>query len=140
MLHMLCGACVHVTVSELSADMLISMYLSIYLFMFHGFLQVGEVTKSHNNIDMFRLYLATQSVTITFCRAKHLVGPPIPVSIPASGGMYCPASNVVRYLAARGTSPGPLFVLEIYKPSRRTCSMGGWIGLYVTAHYSISFN
>ena len=86
MLHMLCGACVHVTVSELSADMLISMYL----FMFHDFLRVGEVTKSHNNIAMFRLYIATQSVTITFCRAKHLVGPPIPVSIPASGGMYCP--------------------------------------------------
>ena len=127
MLHMLCDSCVHVIVS---ADMLKSMYL----LMFHGFLRVGEVTKSHNNIALSQMSLTMQSVTITVYHAKHLVGPPISVSIPASGGSYCPVSNVLRYLAVWGTTAGPLFVLWIYKPSRQACSMGGWIGLYVTAH------
>ena len=122
MLHMLCDSCVHVTVSSFSADMLRSMYL----LMFHGFLRVGEVTKSHNNIALSQMSLAVQSVTITFHHAKHLVGPPISVSIPASGGSYCPVSNVLRYLAARGTTPGPLFCSVDLEPVT-TSMFNGWL-------------
>ena len=122
MLHMLCDTCVHVTTSAFSADMLRSMYL----FMFHGFLRVGEVTKSHNNIALSQLSITMQSVTITFYRAKHLVGPPISVSIPASGGIYCPVSNVLRYLAARGTVPGPLFCSGDFQ-AVTTSMFNGWL-------------
>ena len=113
---MLCDTCVHVTTSAFSADMLRSMYL----FMFHGFLRVGEVTKSHNNIALSQFSITMQSVTITFYRAKHLVGPPISVSIPASGGIYCPVSS------SAGNCARPTFLFWGF--STVTTSMfNGWL-------------
>ena len=106
-LHLLADSCRHVTDSAYSAALLRAMYL----IMFHAFLRVGEVTRSHNNILFSQLSLLPQFATITFHRAKHLIGPPISVSVPTAGGSYCPVASINRYIALRGQAPGPLFCL-----------------------------
>ena len=65
-------------------------------------------------------------IFITFHHAKHFMGPPISVSIAASGGSYCPVSNVLWYLAARGTTPGPLFC-SVDLESATTSMFNGWL-------------
>ena len=104
-LHKLCDSCTEVTSTAYAATLL----RALYLFMFHAFLHVGEVTNSRNNIEWSHLTMLPDSATITFHRAKHLVGPPISVSVPSEVGQYCPIANLRRYLSMRGESPGPLF-------------------------------
>ena len=104
-LHTLCDSCIEVTSTAYAATLL----RAAYLLMFHAFLCVGEVTSSRNNIEWSPLTMLPDSATITFHRAKHLVGPPISVSVPSEVGQYCPVANLRRYLNMRGESPGPLF-------------------------------
>ena len=71
-------------------------------------------------------HILDEFIFITFHHAKHFMGPPISVSIPASSGSYCPVSNVLRYLAARGTTPGPLFC-SVDLEAVTTSMFNGWL-------------
>ena len=112
MLHRLCDSSSRITNSVFSASLVRAMFLT----MFHVFLRIGEVTSSQNNLMLDQISMLPNCVVIIFYRAKHLVGPPISISVPASGGTYCPVSNLSRYLAMRGSTPGPLFCLPDMKP------------------------
>ena len=106
MLHRLCDSSSRITNSVFSASLVRAMFLT----MFHVFLRIGEVTSSQNNLMLDQISMLPNCVVIIFYRAKHLVGPPISTSVPAS------VSNLSRYLAMRGSTPGPLFCLPDMKP------------------------
>ena len=84
------------------------------------------MTRSHNNILFSQLSLLSQFATITFHRAKHLIGPPMSVSVPTAGGSYCPVASINRCIALRGQAPDPLFALG----AALICSTVGWLALY----------
>ena len=106
-LHVLCDSTDHITRSAYAARLVRAMFL----LMFHAFLRIGEVTKSHNNIMLSQLSVLPECAVLVFHHAKHLVGPAVSISVPASGGPYCPITNLNDYLVMRGSSPGPLFSL-----------------------------
>ena len=113
MFHRLCDSASRIANSVCSASSVRAMFLTV----FHAFLRIGEITSSRNNLMLDQISMLTNCVVIVFYRAKHLVGSPIYISVPASGGTYCPVSNLSRYLAMRGTTSGPLFCFPDMKPS-----------------------
>ena len=104
--------------------------------MFHAFLRIDEVTASRNNILLVQISVQRACVVIVFYRAKHLVGPPILISVPASGGRYCPVANLKAFLAVRGTAQGPLFCLPDLKAISST-QFNTWL-VAALSHGSLS--
>ena len=86
-----------------------ALYKCMFILMFHGFMRVGEVTHSVNNIAFSQVQVSKDYVTITFDRFKHHSGTPVIVSIPANRTRYCPVILTLKYLALRGTSQGSFF-------------------------------
>ena len=77
--------------------------------MFHAFMRIGEATLSHNTVMFQHVSITSQSLSITFHKFKHHSGPPIIISVPANGSMYCPVFLALQYIAKRGTESGPFF-------------------------------
>ena len=132
MLHRLYDSVPHITRSAYSATLVRAMFLT----MFHAFLRIGEVTASRNNILLVQISVQRACVVIVFYRAKHLVGPPISISVPASGGRYCPVANLKAFLAVRGTAQGPLFCLPDLKAISST-QFNTWL-VAALSHGSLS--
>lgn len=82
---------------------------AMYTLMFFGFMRIGEVTKSVNNIQFSQVSISKSSLSITFEKFKHHVGSPIVITIPASGSVFCPVKVTSDYIIRRGSSPGPFF-------------------------------
>ena len=85
------------------------LFKAIFVLMFHGFLRVGEISDSPNNIMFSNLHWSSKFVSITFQRFKHHSGFPVIISIPSSGTSYCPVLLIKKYLVQRGSDSGPLF-------------------------------
>ena len=96
---------VHVTTSSYEAVLLKSMYA----LMFHGFMRIGEVTNSPNNIQFSHVTVTSEAISITFHNFKHHCGPPVVIKIPASNNRYCPVYITLCYLSRRRFSQGPFF-------------------------------
>ena len=88
----------------------ISLLRSMYSLMFHGFMRIGEVTSSSNNIQFNHVSISRNSVSVAFHKFKHHSGPPVTITIPANGTPYCPVMLTLAYWAARGRVTGPFFV------------------------------
>ena len=106
-LHQLVQSCEHVTPSSYHAIMLKAMYL----FMFHAFLRVGEVTQSINVITFDNVTVHQDRLTIRFIKFKHHTGPTVSIDVPSSNSPYCPVKAIHDYTLVRGSSPGPMFLL-----------------------------
>ena len=87
----------------------VSLCRSMFIIMFYAFLRVGEATQSPNNLQFSQVIVSPASGNITFYKFKHYSGPPIVVSIPASGTEYCPVFITMQYLRLRGPAQGPFF-------------------------------
>ena len=86
-----------------------ALFKSMYILMFHGFMRIGEVTDSPNNIMFSNVHWSTKFISVTFQKFKHHSGFPIIISIPRSGNSFCPVLLTLSYLTRRGPDPGPLF-------------------------------
>ena len=84
------------------------MFLAMFRLMFHGFLRVGEVTQSPNNIQCHQLDMLPQELHLTFTHFKHYAGPPIVIVIKTRSAA-CPVAALSSYLKIRGSQQGPLF-------------------------------
>ena len=87
----------------------ICLFKAMYILMFHGFLRIGEVTNSPNNIQYSQISVSSCSLTITFVKFKHHNSSPIVLTIPANYGRYCPVKLVKQYLGIRDNNNGPFF-------------------------------
>ena len=85
------------------------LFRCMFIIMFYAFLRVGEATESPNNLQFSQVIVSPSGINITFYKFKHHTGPPIVVSIPASGTEYCPVSITIKYLRLRGAAQGPFF-------------------------------
>jgi hypothetical protein len=87
------------------------MLKAMYLFMFHAFLRVGEVTQSINVITFDNVTVHQDRLTIRFIKFKHHTGPTVSIDVPSSNSPYCPVKAIHDYTLVRGSSPGPMFLL-----------------------------
>ena len=104
-LRLLMDSTQHVTSSKYEAVLLRTMFA----LMFHGFMRIGEVTNSRNNIQFSHVKATSQAVTISFHNFKHHTGPPVLVTIPATNTRYCPVHATLGYISMRGFGQGPFF-------------------------------
>ena len=76
----------------------ICLFKAMYILMFHGFLRIGEVTNSPNNIQYSQISVSNCSVTVTFVTFKHHTSSPVVLTIPANHGKYCPVKLIKEFL------------------------------------------
>ena len=118
LLDKLCASVQHVCTSPWTQIF----FQSMYLLAFFAFIRVGEMTLSHGriqNVLQFSNVLFEPSVKgmyITFQHYKHSTGQPHTILIRERPGEHCPVGCLRHYLAYRGTSPGPLFILPSGHP------------------------
>jgi len=89
--------------------------MSLFTLMFHGFLRIGEVTTSANNLLLAHVTLSKSHVIITFHKFKHHTGPPLTIRVQAAS-TFCPVASLMQYLTLRKKQPGPLFQAIDKKP------------------------
>lgn len=94
---------------------------SMFLLAFHALLRVGEITvQSLNTSNPNLLMLSSISIdpqslaiTINFAKFKHSTSKvPSQLSIPPNQGQFQLPAILSKYLALRGPSPGPLFIIH----------------------------
>ena len=89
------------------------LFKAMFLIAFHGFLRVGEMTKSVHNLQRHQICLTKERITIHFQSFKHSDGAAETrhiLQIPSSP--FCPCSALRAFLLVRGEQPGPLFISE----------------------------
>lgn len=94
-----------------------SLFQSMFLLAFHGFLRVGEITVPFPNIpnpnllqlSNLSLSHSTKSVSITFTHYKHSTTP-CTINISFKSPPFSLYHSIIQYLVLRGTAPGPLFL------------------------------
>lgn len=86
----------------------VTLFRAMFSLMFYGFLRVGEVTDSQNNITLSQVEVSPSAVTIKFVKFKHHQGLPKSVLI-REQGIGCPVKALSLYMAIRGSNPGPFF-------------------------------
>ena len=100
----------HVAVPVVSTSVFYStLYKSMFSLSFFAFLRPGEITSSHNNIELSNVNLSKDNIAITFTKFKHHTGPPVTVVVQSQNTTPCPVQCMANYLRLRGTTPGPLF-------------------------------
>ena len=77
--------------------------------MFHAFMRIGEVTLSPNMVMFHQVSISQRSLSVTFHKFKHHVGPPIVITVTANQSKYCPVGLAQQYCSRRGQDPGPFF-------------------------------
>ena len=104
-----------------------TLYQSLFLLCFHGFLRVGEVTAtaacSTHTLTLAQITIPhhqsqPSSLTITFNSFKHSKGTPYKINILTQQGP-CPVKAMVHYLQLRGLTQGFLFVNLLKHPLTR---------------------
>lgn len=93
----------------------VTLFRAMFSLMFFGFLRVGEVTDSPNNIAVSHLTLSTASLVIKFVKYKHHQGLPKSLLIKEQP-IGCPVKALTEYVRIRGSVDGPLFVDTNFKP------------------------
>jgi len=105
------------------------MLAAMFLLAFFAFLRVGEitthsVTESRNVLHFDDISLIREEGVLrchlTFRHFKHHKGQPVTLTINPQRLAYCPVAMMARYLAQRGSSPGPLFTFNDMAPVRRS--------------------
>ena len=90
---------------------------------FHAFLRVGEITATnkeaspplqlHQLVKLVNSYQDAVALKVTFFNFKHSYNQR-PLSIVINRQVvFCPVQIMLKYLALRGSKPGPLFVTEL---------------------------
>ena len=112
-LHALCDSTCHVTQTSYHA----CLFRAIYLFIFHTFLRIGEVTNSRNNIKFSQLTVLSDSLIIVFQQAKHHFSSHISTSIPSSQNAYFPVAALsLCSLPGGATVKALCSVSRVYPP------------------------
>ena len=112
-LHALCDSTCHVTQTSYHACLV----RVIYLFVFHAFLRIGEVTNSRNNIKCSQLTVLSDSLIIVFQQFKHHFSSHISTSIPSSQNAYCPVAALsLCSLPGGATVKALCSVSRVYPP------------------------
>jgi site-specific recombinase XerD len=110
-LEKMCGALHKVYISQFE----ISLFKSMFALMFYGFLRIGEVTTSPNNLQFHSIALSQEGVSITFHSYKHHSGKPFTLVV-RSTSKACPVTYLQNYVNVRGYISGPLYVLADGSP------------------------
>ena len=80
---------------------------------FHALLRIGEMTISHNNLQVSNVRLERNLLTLQFTQFKHSDGSTSTHSFKAQPmSTVCPVRLLSDYLFYRGPRPGPLFLGE----------------------------
>ena len=105
----------------------ICMFQSMVSLGFYGLLRVGEMTKSHNCLQLDDILAMESSVQITFRNYKHSKGQAATIQVKSrSPTKFCPVYLLNQYLFLRGKKAGALFLKEDGKiPSR--LDFWGWM-------------
>ena len=99
---------------------------SMYLLAFHGFLRIGEIVvssvrKAYVVLQVDQVTVNQSECVIVFHSYKHYQGHPVSLVIsPSADADFCPVKYMQRYLALRGSAPGPLFVFPGGSPVTRS--------------------
>lgn len=103
------------------------LFQAMFSLAFHAFLRVGEMTSPSNNLTMSNTIQVDQLEVEAFCMKltfrsfKHSRGQPFTLTIQAApNSPDCPVQIMKDYLAGRGATPGPLFILQPNCPVTRT--------------------
>ena len=97
----------------------------MYLLAFHGFLRIGEIVvssvrKAYVVLQVDQVTVNQSECVIVFHSYKHYQGHPESLVIsPSADADFCPVKYMQRYLALRGSAPGPLFVFPGGSPVAR---------------------
>ena len=92
---------------------------------FYGFLRPGELTHSHNNLQLSNVNLSQTEIILHFTSYKHSNGNTFTLKIPTQAGPTCPVNALTCYLRQRGTRQGPFSALTGAFPSPITNSSHG---------------
>ena len=87
------------------------LFQATFLFAFYFGLRVSEFTSSRHNILRKQLEISNTLAKLTFLSFKHSKQPETH-SIASIDSPYCTVKALLRYLAFRGNTPGPLFLLH----------------------------
>ena len=116
-------------VSNVSSNVyIVSLLKSMYTLAFYGFLRIGEMTKTGNEVlDKHVLQLSNvhikpdeKSVVITFNSYKHMSGNvPFSLTIKSDESQLSVVKLLAEYLQLRGYKNGALYLLPNSKPITR---------------------
>lgn len=95
-----------------------SMLLAMFVLAFHFALRIGEMTDTVHNLFFHDIVACPAKLTIRFSSFKHAPSHVADHVISASLAPTCPVQAVNNYLALRGNSFGPLFILNSNPISR----------------------
>lgn len=95
-----------------------ALYQAMFSLAFHAFLRIGEMTvqsavvANANLLQLDQLTIGDHEMQVTFVAYKHSKNTPFVLTIKAASTTQrdCPLAIMNRYLAVRGTIPGPLFL------------------------------
>ena len=90
------------------------LFKAMFIFMFFGYLRIGKVTASVNNLQFHHVVLSNH-ILITFHKFKLHIGLPFKLSI-APKPFLCPVVNLKQFIRVRGPQAGALFVLKSNLP------------------------
>ena len=103
-----------------------TLYKAMFFLAFHAFLRIGEITVSapgHRNpnlIHFSQIKISSYGLELTFLAFKHSNGRPFVLKVSrCPPSLSCPVAILSKYLAIRGTSPGPLFIDAAHNPVTR---------------------
>lgn len=88
------------------------LFQSMFLLAFHFALRISEITSSAHNLSLAQISINNVQLTIHFSSYKHSPLYPDSHSLSGSNSPYCPIKILNQFLAARGNSPGPLFLIK----------------------------
>ena len=87
------------------------LFRAIFTSAFHFGLRLGEFTESRHNLPRESVSISSVDMRVSFGSFKHSTGSPVVHTIGASGEPHCPVAAMSAYLAFRGSTQGPLFLL-----------------------------
>ena len=95
-----------------------ALFQAMFSLAFHAFLRIGEMTvqsavaTNANLLQLEQLAVGDHEMRVTFVAYKHSKNTPFVLTIKAASTTQqdCPLAIMKRYLAVRGTIPGPLFL------------------------------
>lgn len=102
-----------------------TLYRSMFLMAFFGFLRVGEMTAatnaSHNTLtfDCISPVTGTSKLKLQFRRFKHSKKPAAVIIEPQANSRYCPVHAWTEYAKLRGAGPGFMFLGSNAEPISR---------------------